>query len=282
MDDATQGFSLDHAFTEMRRRHAKECHDFVVAYQRQCVKHFEDEAHVTRQRIKLEDLLTSWFSKNASVLTHDVRCSSHHLAMQFADLTFRTEQPKAVARHEKEQDQKQKQRESLIKAEAEYRLMDVNKLLATAVLEFGALQGRSSSARQRVLPKDGALAYLSKQHPGLAKKYNLVVGKKGSSNLEPKAQQNGHRGRSSSKASKASSTKSAGAGSARSKSSRSSKTPRSASRQSATSSKSKTNSNRQPSSQPKGRGKGKGRGGNRKQQPSRAVRVQTPAPPRRR
>ena len=227
-DDSSTPFDIDQAFTELRQRHAQECHNFVLAYQQQCVAYFEREVHVTAQRIKLEDLLTSWFVKYAGVLSEDARTSMRHLAMQFADLTFRTEQPRAMDRHEKDRAQS----EELLKAEAEYRLMDVNKLLATAVLEFSALQSKSSSAnRQSTLPGDGALAFLSKQYPELAKKYKLVVSNKDhkESHKKPKPST---RSRSASKASSTKSKKRLG----KSKASNKPNGHRSTSRKSATSS----------------------------------------------
>lgn len=55
--------------------------------------------------------------------------------------------------------------------------MDVNKLLAMAVLEFATLSGKSETQKsQHVVPTTGALAYFVKQHPDLAKKYNISVG----------------------------------------------------------------------------------------------------------
>ena len=276
-DDSSTPFDIDQAFTELRQRHAQECHNFVLAYQRQCVAYFEREVHVTLQRIKLEDLLTSWFVKYAGVLSEDARTSMRSLAMQFADVTFRTEQPRAMERHEKDRAQKQKQREELLKAEAEYRLMDVNKLLATAVLEFGALQSQSYSAnRQSKLPKDGALAFLSKQYPELAKKYNLVVSKKDhrDSNKNPKPST---RSRS---ASRASSTKSARNSSTKSKAVKKPHGHRSTSRKSATSSKASSR-NRSNPKKGSGKGKGKGKGKGPKRQASKSVRIKTPAPPRR-
>ena len=59
----------------------------------------------------------------------------------------------------------------LLKAEAEYRLMDVNKLLATAVLEFGALQSQSYSAnRQSKLPKEWSFGLFVQTVPGASQK----------------------------------------------------------------------------------------------------------------
>ena len=113
-DEPSPPFDIDREFAELRQKHAQECHNFVLAYQRQCTAYFEQEVHVTKQRNKLEDLLCSWFAKYAGVLSDDVRSSMHSLAMQFADLTFRTEQPRAMARHEKEREQKQKQRAQLL------------------------------------------------------------------------------------------------------------------------------------------------------------------------
>ena len=92
------------------------------------------------------------------------------LVAQFADLAFRTEQPKAISRHEEERAKRAKQREELTKAEAGFRLMDVNKPLAMAMLEQTTLSSKSSPNRHHVVPPNGALAYFLKQHPHLAEK----------------------------------------------------------------------------------------------------------------
>ena len=95
----------------------------------------------------------------------------------FAELVFRTEHPKAMSKQEKDKESKQKRKDELTKAEAEFRIMDVNKLLAMAVLEFATLSGKSGTQKsQHVVPTTGALAYFVKQHPDLAKKYNISVG----------------------------------------------------------------------------------------------------------
>jgi hypothetical protein len=43
-----------------------------------------------------------------------------------------------------------------------------------AVLEYSSLQGGSEAKhKKRTIPRRGALAFLMKSHPGLAKKYNI-------------------------------------------------------------------------------------------------------------
>jgi hypothetical protein len=98
-------FNIEDEFAAMRRRHAKECHDFVLAYQRQCTQFFQDEVHPARQMIKAEDILHAWTRKNRAVLTPSVQESLQQQVKLFAELTFRTEQPKALSHCEREREQ---------------------------------------------------------------------------------------------------------------------------------------------------------------------------------
>ena len=135
MDSDTNPFNIDEAFKALRQKHAMECQAFVFTYQRQCVEFFTRRADPSLQKRMLEDRLQAWIAKNASVLSQNAKVSLQSQVAQFAELTFRTEQPKVVSRHEKEKAKRAKQREELTKAEAEFRLMDVNKLLAMTMLE---------------------------------------------------------------------------------------------------------------------------------------------------
>ena len=149
-------FNIEDEFAAMRRRHAKECHDFVLAYQRQCTQFFQDEVHTARQMIKAEDILHAWTRKNRAVLTPSVQESLQQQVKLFVELTFRTEQPKALSRCEREREQHTNKKEALVKAEAEFRLMDVNKLLAMAVLEYSSLQsGSEAKHKKRTIPRGG-------------------------------------------------------------------------------------------------------------------------------
>eukprot|EP00439_Symbiodinium_sp_Y106_P064986 s588_g10.t1 len=175
-------FNLDDAYRALRKKHADECQAFVFAYQRQCLDFFRKRVNVTYQKVLLDDRFEAWcrkfeafLSADAKVslqrqvlqfadltfrteqpkamnrqekeranrfLSADAKVSLQRQVLQFADLTFRTEQPKAMNRQEKERANRIKQKEELTKAEAEFRLMDVQKLLAMAVLEHSALQIR--------------------------------------------------------------------------------------------------------------------------------------------
>ena len=104
----------------------------------------------------IEDCFQAWVKKNLSVLSDEVKGSLQSQVEQFADLTLRTEQPKVVDRHEKERAKREKQREELTKAEAEFRLMDVNKLLAVAMLEQTTLSSKDSANKRHVEPPNGS------------------------------------------------------------------------------------------------------------------------------
>ena len=118
--DTDHPFDLDIAFKALRQKHAQECQDFVFTYQRQCVDFFTRRADPQMQKKLLEDRFQAWAHKNASVLSSGAKSAMQSLVAQFADLTFRTEQPKAISRHEKEESKEgssnvkslQKQRQS--------------------------------------------------------------------------------------------------------------------------------------------------------------------------
>ena len=262
--DTDHPFDLDIAFKALRQKHAQECQDFVFTYQRQCVDFFTRRADPQMQKKLLEDRFQAWAHKNASVLSSGAKSAMQSLVAQFADLTFRTEQPKAISRHEKERAKRVKQREELTKAEAEFRLLDVNKLLAMAMLEQTTLSSKSSTNRHHVVPPNGALAYFLKQHPELAEKYKLTTHKQGA---QPKPRKPfADKTRDRSKSSRKSSASSVGRRSASRTSAKSngSKSGRSISRGSQSSKKNDRNH--------KGKGRGRGKGS------KKAVRVQTPAP----
>ena len=153
-------------FSRSMLRNFKLC----LHYQRQCVDVFTRRADLQAQKKLLEDRFQAWAQKNASVLSSGAKSAVESLVAQFADLAFRTEQPKAISRHEEERAKRAKQREELTKAEAGFRLMDVNKPLAMAMLEQTTLSSKSSPNRHHVVPPNGALAYFLKQHPHLAEK----------------------------------------------------------------------------------------------------------------
>ena len=196
--NADHPFDLDSAFKALRQKHAQECQDFVFTYQRQCVDFFTRRADPQVQKKLLEDRFQAWAQKNASVLSTGAKSAMQSQVAQFADLTFRTEQPKAISRHEKERAKRVKQREELTKAEAEFRLMDVNKLLAMAMLEQTTLSSKGGTNRHHVVPPNEALAYFLKQHPELAEKYKLTTHRQGAKPKPKKPHADKTRGRSKS------------------------------------------------------------------------------------
>ena len=144
------------------------------------------------------------------------------------------------SRIEKEQANKTKQEQALLEAESDFRLMDVNRLLALAVLEFSALQSGSGAGKnhKQKISQHGALAFFVKQYPDLADKYNLIIKKarpdpKPSSDTKP---------------------------STRARSSSSSKSKRSSQRSSRRPSRSASRASAKSTSTPKGKGKGRGKG----------------------
>eukprot|EP00438_Fugacium_kawagutii_P000310 Skav205271 [mRNA] locus=scaffold1841:195276:198494:+ [translate_table: standard] len=274
--DPERPFELDAAFRALREKHARECQAFVFTYQRQCVDFFTRRANPKLQKELLEDRFQSWVRKNAAVISPEAVKSLQSQVVQFAELTFRTEQPKIVSRHEKERAKRAKQREELTKAEAEFRLMDVNKLLAMAMLEQTTLSSQSSANRQRVVPPHGALAYFLKQYPELAVKYKLTTCKPDGKPKTKQAHADKARGRSKS------SHKSGGSSAGRRSASRVSSQSRASNgcKQIARRSNRSASQNSQSSKKGDHKGKSKGKGRGRGKGTKKAVRMQTPAPHR--
>lgn len=274
--DPDRPFDLDAAFGALREKHARECQDFVFTFQRQCVDFFTRRANPKLQKELLEDRFQSWVQKNASVISPEAVKSLQTQVVQFAELTFRTEQPKVVSRHEKERAKRAKQREELTKAEAEFRLMDVNKLLAMAMLEQTILSSQGSANRQRVVPPHSALAYFLKQYPELAVKYKLTTCKPDAKPKTKKPHADKARGRSKS------SHKSGGSSAGRRSASRVSSQSRASNcgKQFAKRSNRSASQNSQSSKKGDHKGKSKGKGRGRGEGTKKAVRMQTPAPHR--
>ena len=76
--------------------------------------------------------------------------------------------------------------------------MDVNKLLAMAMLEQTTLSSKDCANRRHVVPRNGALAYFLKQYPELAAKYQLTTSKPGTKPKPKKPHTDQTRGRSKS------------------------------------------------------------------------------------
>ena len=81
-------FDICQAYRDLRRRHARECQDFVVAYQRQCAKYFADQASQQVQLTKLNDAVKTWFDKHGSFLSTSAKASADTHIQQFAELVF--------------------------------------------------------------------------------------------------------------------------------------------------------------------------------------------------
>eukprot|EP00439_Symbiodinium_sp_Y106_P053573 s714_g7.t1 len=135
------------------------------------MKYYKSKADASFQEGLLLDRFQAWTLKHAHILNELSRKQIESKVRLFAELTFRTELPRIQSRHEKEKEKRKKQREELLQAEAAFRLMDINKLLAMAMLERSALpSGGQASNRQQVIPPNGAPAFFLHQYPDLAKK----------------------------------------------------------------------------------------------------------------
>ena len=141
-------FDITQAYLNLRKRHARECQDFVV-----CTAFMKPQVQLQ----KLVDTTTAWIHKNRTVLPEYAIASIKQHVRNYVDLTFRKEVPKARPRIEKEQANN----------------------LALAVLEFSALQCGSGAGKnhKQKISKHGALAFFVKQYPDLADKYNLIIKK---------------------------------------------------------------------------------------------------------
>ena len=170
-------FDICEAYKVLRRKHARECQDFIVAYQRQCASFYSEQASKDVQLQKLSDKLKTWFERYDGIFSSSVKASMEGHARTFAELTFRKELPKTRAKQEQDRAQKAKQKEALLQAESEFRLMDINKLLTMAVLEFASSPSKSTSAMQKKVSSTSALGFLIKQYPDIAEKHNLTIRK---------------------------------------------------------------------------------------------------------
>ena len=169
--DMTDGYDLKEAWSSMRRRHAKECFDFVCQHQEKCMELYDGLVKFPVLQQKLSDRLDSWFVQHGYD-DQSVRATLQSKAALFVEGLLRSEFPKAQSRVEKEKEHRAKRDKALLDASEKWQGMEVKDVLSPALFELAKLGG----ARRPVkLKSDSALAYLVQDKPELQKKYNVKI-----------------------------------------------------------------------------------------------------------
>ena len=113
-------FGFDIAFKAFQQKHAQEFQDLSSLPKTMCGCLHPPCRSAGAEEVAWRSFPSLGSRKNASVLSSGAKSAMQSLVAQFADLTFRTEQPEAISRHEKQRAKRAKQREELTKAEAEF------------------------------------------------------------------------------------------------------------------------------------------------------------------
>ena len=167
----TDGYGLNEAWLSMRRRHAKECFDFVCQHQEKCMEMYEGLVKIPVLQQKLMDRLESWFVQHGYD-DHSVKATLQSKAALFVECLLRSEFPKSQSRVEKEKELKAKRDKAILEASEKWQAMEVKDVLPGALFELAKLGGARKPVK---LKSDGALAYLMQDKPELQKKYNVKI-----------------------------------------------------------------------------------------------------------
>lgn len=94
--ESTNGYDIDAAFAELRRRHAWEMQSFVIAHHKVCLQTITEELDLQNQVSVLQSNLSAWVQEQANA-HHNVHLMQHleAKAKQFVELVHRQEMPKA-------------------------------------------------------------------------------------------------------------------------------------------------------------------------------------------
>ena len=169
--DMTDGYDLKEAWSSMRRRHAKECFDFVCQHQEKCMELYDGLVKFPVLQQKLSDRLDSWFVQHGYD-DQSVRATLQSKAALFVEGLLRSEFPKAQSRVEKEKEHRAKRDKALLDASEKWQGMEVKDVLSPALFELAKLGGARKPVK---LKSDSALAYLVQDKPELQKKYNVKI-----------------------------------------------------------------------------------------------------------
>ena len=164
-------FDLKEAWSAMRRRHAKECFEFVCQHQEKCVEMYDNLVKLPVLQQKLDDRLNSWFSQHGYD-DHVVQETLKSQAKLFVECLMRAEFPKAKTRVEKEKELQTKRDAAVLEATEQWQSLDVKDVLSPALFELAKL---GSARKPTKLKGDSALAYLVQDNPEICQKYNLKI-----------------------------------------------------------------------------------------------------------
>ncbi|OLP89282.1 hypothetical protein AK812_SmicGene29280 [Symbiodinium microadriaticum] len=173
VDDMSDGqFSVVDSWAAMRTRHAKECFQFVLQHQGQCVKFYDELIASSSLQQLLADRLDAWFAQH-NYADEEIRHALKHRAVQYVESLLRVERPRVQSRMVKDREQQQKREQALLEARSKWEEMDVKDVLSPALFELKQLDARQK--RPTKIKDDSALAFLVKDNAELCQKHKLKI-----------------------------------------------------------------------------------------------------------
>ena len=173
VDDMNDGqFSVADSWAAMRTRHAKECFQFVLQHQGQCVKLYDELIASSSLQQLLADRLDAWFAQH-NYADEEIRHALKHRAVQYVESLLRVERPRVQSRMVKGREQQQKREQALLEARSKWEEMDVKDVLSPALFELKQLDARQK--RPTKIKDDSALAFLVKDNAELCQKHKLKI-----------------------------------------------------------------------------------------------------------
>eukprot|EP00933_Yihiella_yeosuensis_P067534 TRINITY_DN7241_c0_g1_i1.p2 TRINITY_DN7241_c0_g1~~TRINITY_DN7241_c0_g1_i1.p2 ORF type:complete len:530 (-),score=96.61 TRINITY_DN7241_c0_g1_i1:4152-5741(-) len=130
-------YKVDEIYAAMRRRHAKECQEFVVAHQAATLEMLTERSSAQHLAQDMSEKFELWKSTHRRHLRDETIAAAKDLCSQFAECTFRYELPRATSRIESEKAVRDKRNKAQQDANAKFEAMSTKELMALAALEFG-------------------------------------------------------------------------------------------------------------------------------------------------
>ena len=126
-------YKVDIQFLELRRKHAKECMNFIVKHQASCLTLLQSKVSQYAVIQRAEDLTKAFIAK--------IQCPAQtaqfmlSVVRKFAEMTLRVEMPKAKSRIESKQREQKQRLKSEQQAHATFARLDNRQLTALLALE---------------------------------------------------------------------------------------------------------------------------------------------------
>eukprot|EP00929_Paragymnodinium_shiwhaense_P077102 TRINITY_DN39685_c0_g2_i1.p1 TRINITY_DN39685_c0_g2~~TRINITY_DN39685_c0_g2_i1.p1 ORF type:complete len:554 (+),score=98.56 TRINITY_DN39685_c0_g2_i1:328-1989(+) len=135
-DAIAAAFKVDEEYLKIKRRHARELQDYIVAHQKQCLEALRK--HIAPDNLKKSMLahVEIWETKFKDFLPQTALRAGRATAMHFYELTVWHEMPKATSRLEKKKRDEAAREAALRAAHAKYEQMSMKELSALAALEM--------------------------------------------------------------------------------------------------------------------------------------------------